>query len=330
MLPYLHVRTTDVHVATCLRFAKELIRENPSTIDERVVHVAFILHDTGWSQMTEAEIAGSLGVDGLALFGAAIGPKAHHVELGRDLAERILSEYMFDPPLSDRQKEMIFTAILFHDKPEQLAAMGGVSAEIQTVCDTDHLWSFTHENFWQDTVRKGVDPRAYLENLGKDLEGYFVTGAGKRRAAAMLGERRAEVVAWQERTSPSVRLSPDGFQRPPADVSHISRKWLDIRYAHTSPAQQLDIYLPEIGDGPFPVLLSIHGGAFAIGDKRDPQALPFLGSLSRGYAVVSINYRLSGEAIFPGRPAGRESGDPLVAGAWQRVPAGSRPHRGLG
>ena len=86
---------------------------------------------------------------------------------------------------------------------------------------------------------------------------------------------------------------------PTADVSHVSRKWLDIPYAHTSPAQQFDIYLPETGDGPFPVLLSIHGGAFAIGDKRDMQILPFLRSLSRGYGVVGVNYRLSGEAIFP-------------------------------
>jgi acetyl esterase/lipase len=47
------------------------------------------------------------------------------------------------------------------------------------------------------------------------------------------------------------------------------------------------------------VLLSIHGGAFALGDKRDMHVLPFLRGLPRGYAVVSINYRLSGEAIFP-------------------------------
>jgi acetyl esterase/lipase len=89
------------------------------------------------------------------------------------------------------------------------------------------------------------------------------------------------------------------FIPPPADVSHISRKWLDIPYARLSPAQQLDIYLPETGSGPFPVVVTIHGGAFAIGDKRDIQVLPFLRALYRGFAVVSINYRLSGEAIFP-------------------------------
>jgi acetyl esterase/lipase len=92
---------------------------------------------------------------------------------------------------------------------------------------------------------------------------------------------------------------PEGFEMPLADVSHISRKWLDLPYAPVSAAQQLDIYLPENGDGPFPVLLSIHGGAFAIGDKRDIHVTPFLRGLDRGYAVVSLNYRLSGEAVFP-------------------------------
>jgi acetyl esterase/lipase len=82
-------------------------------------------------------------------------------------------------------------------------------------------------------------------------------------------------------------------------VSHIARKWLDVPYAPVSAAQQLDIYLPDAGGGPFPVVLAIHGGAFAIGDKRDVQVMPFLRGLSRGLAVVSINYRLSGEAIFP-------------------------------
>jgi acetyl esterase/lipase len=92
---------------------------------------------------------------------------------------------------------------------------------------------------------------------------------------------------------------PGEFVPPQADVSHVSRKWLDIPYASLSPAQQLDIYLPPEGAGPFPVVFSIHGGAFAIGDKRDIQIHPFLTALDRGFAVVGVNYRLSGEAVFP-------------------------------
>jgi acetyl esterase/lipase len=89
------------------------------------------------------------------------------------------------------------------------------------------------------------------------------------------------------------------IQLPEADVSHIGRKWLDLPYARISQAQKLDIYLPEEDEGPFPVVLHLHGGAFAIGDKREIQVTPFLDGLKRGYAVVSVNYRLSGEAIFP-------------------------------
>ena len=65
------------------------------------------------------------------------------------------------------------------------------------VCDVDHLWSFTHENFWQDTVRKGVDPPAYLANLGADLESCFVGEAGRRKAKQMLKARANEVRSWQ-------------------------------------------------------------------------------------------------------------------------------------
>jgi acetyl esterase/lipase len=86
---------------------------------------------------------------------------------------------------------------------------------------------------------------------------------------------------------------------PPMDTSHIKRKWLDIPYAEKSSAQKLDIYLPNTGDGPFPVLATIHGGAWMFGDKGDDHNLPFLEGLKRGYAVVCTNYRLSGEAHFP-------------------------------
>jgi len=89
------------------------------------------------------------------------------------------------------------------------------------------------------------------------------------------------------------------FQIPQADISHVWRKWLDLPYANISTAQKLDIYLPDEGEGLFPVILVIHGGGFAIGDKRDIHLTSWLAGLKRGYAVVSVNYRLSGEAVFP-------------------------------
>jgi len=95
------------------------------------------------------------------------------------------------------------------------------------------------------------------------------------------------------------RVDEASIRIPQADVSHIRQKWLEVPYAGASQAQKLDIYLPEEGDGPFPVLLHLHGGAFAIGDKRDIHLLPLLQGLQRGYAIVSANYRLSGEAVFP-------------------------------
>jgi len=92
---------------------------------------------------------------------------------------------------------------------------------------------------------------------------------------------------------------PEGWKPPPADISWVVRKYLDLPYDTLSKAQCLDIFLPDNGTGPFPVILQIHGGAFAIGDKRDMHLLPFLRGIGRGYAVVSVNYRLSAEAIFP-------------------------------
>jgi len=92
----------------------------------------------------------------------------------------------------------------------------------------------------------------------------------------------------------------EGFSYiPQADVTYILRKWLDIPYANLSAAQKLDIYIPDEGNGPFPVILHVHGGGFEMGDKRDMPVSAYFMGLKRGYAVVSVNYRLSSEAIFP-------------------------------
>jgi acetyl esterase/lipase len=83
----------------------------------------------------------------------------------------------------------------------------------------------------------------------------------------------------------------------------------DVPYATESDAQKLDIYLPSGSTEPYPVVVWMHPGGFYEGDKGgggtlDPLIMVDMTRiaeplLERGYAAVSINYRLSHEAPFP-------------------------------
>ena len=75
------------------------------------------------------------------------------------------------------------------------------------------------------------------------------------------------------------------------------KAYSDLVYAQAGAyTLRLDLYLPDETSEPYPVVAWIHGGAFRMGDKANPRALPLV---RYGYAVASINYRLSQEAIFP-------------------------------
>lgn len=69
----------------------------------------------------------------------------------------------------------------------------------------------------------------------------------------------------------------------------------DVAYG-THERQKLDVYVPK-GDGPFPLILWVHGGGWEGGSKDS--AGPVVNMLARGYAVASTNYRLSRHAAFP-------------------------------
>lgn len=82
----------------------------------------------------------------------------------------------------------------------------------------------------------------------------------------------------------------------------------DIQYSSQGHIRQrLDLYLPapehRRGTGPLPLIIYIHGGAFMGGSKRSPLMPARLLSAgprhSGGYAIASLDYRLSGDAVFP-------------------------------
>ena len=61
------------------------------------------------------------------------------------------------------------------------------------------------------------------------------------------------------------------------------------------PRQVLDLYLPHAGRA-LPLIVWIHGGAFRMGSKEDRVPVEML---EQGYAIASLNYRLSQHARFP-------------------------------
>jgi acetyl esterase/lipase len=60
--------------------------------------------------------------------------------------------------------------------------------------------------------------------------------------------------------------------------------------------QRLDVYVPR-GKSAAPLVVWVHGGAWRAGDKSRPAALGRC--LEEGFAVASLNYRLSQHATFP-------------------------------
>jgi acetyl esterase/lipase len=70
--------------------------------------------------------------------------------------------------------------------------------------------------------------------------------------------------------------------------------------ADTLTGHRMDIYLPEHGEAPYPVVVVVAGSAWFGNDTKE-RAYRVMGVplLDAGYAVVAINHRSSREAIFP-------------------------------
>jgi acetyl esterase/lipase len=89
-------------------------------------------------------------------------------------------------------------------------------------------------------------------------------------------------------------------QQPAGAVLHDTKRVLaykDLSYVPNGHAlQKLDLYVPQSSEELLPLIVWIHGGGWKGGSKDQCPPLLWTG---KGFAVASINYRLSQDAKFP-------------------------------
>jgi len=97
--------------------------------------------------------------------------------------------------------------------------------------------------------------------------------------------------AWQPQRELNAQASP-----PPVPAGVRAVRGLDYG-GNGLESQTLDLYLPERAQGLLPLVVWIHGGGWQSNSKSNCR--PALAIPARGYALASINYRLTDAGPFP-------------------------------
>jgi len=124
----------------------------------------------------------------------------------------------------------------------------------------------------------------------------FDGGVDAASGGSSSGGAHIRTLAWTERPPD---LTPTEYGRRGKDRRAQTIK--NANYAGTSSASQtLDLLLPANALLPLPLVVRMHGGGFSSGDKAGEETGPAANAiLAKGYALASVNYRLSGQALFP-------------------------------
>jgi hypothetical protein len=93
---------------------------------------------------------------------------------------------------------------------------------------------------------------------------------------------------------------------PSGATSHHNLRYLgDDRYTGDPGPRRdqelvLDLHIPEQGSGPFPVIITVHGGAWSAGQKEAKHHNTMIqAAIDRGWAAVGLNYMLKPKEIVP-------------------------------
>lgn len=211
-----------------------------------------------------------------------------HIRQGGDALEKYVRLLKKDGA------DLVFVAMHIYKHPmepqignERLALAELMKRKIPNVVAGPDVWEPTKKLYPKAFARDLVHPNA----LGAELmaQKWFET---------LLKYDGLEIPAWsREKKEPASRPKPPTRRMP--DVRILR----DLEYVPGGHERnKLDLYLPKqlatqaLTSGPLPLIVWVHGGAWLGGSKKNCPATRFL---RKGYAVASINYRLSQHAIFP-------------------------------
>jgi len=175
--PYLQTRSNGIHIAVSKRFGESLLLTEKG--DPEIVIPAILLHDVGWSKLTEE------------MQNKAFGPgsdkslnRIHEVE-GVKIAAGILAEVNFDKT----KAEEIINIIDGHD-----SRLTTISDNDMIVKDSDKLFRFTCEGliFYLNTLKGTVEER--LVWLSTKVDCWLFTQAAKVMAWEELDKRKRNIV----------------------------------------------------------------------------------------------------------------------------------------
>lgn len=150
--PYQDKRKDKGHAYIVTKFAREILKSEKG--DEDIVIPAAILHDVGWSQISEQER--------MYLFKTMPGSQKdkelrikHQIE-GVKLAKKILKENHYD----NRLIKEILNIISEHDTRK-----GTLNLNEAIMRDADKLWMFSEKGFQADLERRKISVKKWAEYL---------------------------------------------------------------------------------------------------------------------------------------------------------------------
>ena len=167
---YLRVRNNDVHTLYSYGIAQILCDEHPEA-DREVVLPAMLLHDTGWSSVSEGEILEAITPDGgrpdLVLL---------HEREGVRIARDVLTQSEWDPVRILR----ILDIISEHDSLREAK-----SIEDAILKDSDKLWRITPHGV--DTIMDwfGLSREQATRLIASRVHGYLHTDAARVMAKVL-------------------------------------------------------------------------------------------------------------------------------------------------